>query len=58
MTTYTVAEPSRDGCTTVQEVSLDTRGHSIKESGPDYSGTEVMADFGQTDFGQTDFGQF
>ena len=35
-----MAEPSRDGCTTVQEVSLGTRGHSSKESGPDHSGTE------------------
>ena len=40
---YTMAEPSRDGCTTVQEVSLGTREHSFKESGPDHSGTEWVS---------------
>ena len=28
------------GCTTVQEISLGTPGHSFKESGPDNSGTD------------------
>ena len=32
-TTYTMAEPSRDGGTTVREISLGTRGHGYKESG-------------------------
>ena len=39
-TTYTMAEPSRNGCTTVQEISFGIRGHSFKESGPDHSGTD------------------
>ena len=39
-TTYTMAEPSRNGCTAVQEVSLGTRGHSFEESGPDHSSTD------------------
>ena len=38
--TCTMAEPSRDGCTTVQEVFLGTRAHSFNESGPDHSGTD------------------
>ena len=37
---HTMAESSRDGCTTVEAVSLGTRGHSFKESGPDHSGTD------------------
>ena len=35
-----MAKPSRGGCTAVQVVSLGTRGHSFKESGPDHSGTD------------------
>ena len=38
--THTMAEPSRDGCTTVQEISLVNRGHSVEESGPDHSGSD------------------
>ena len=34
-----MAEPSRDGCTIVQEFSLGTRGYSIQKPGPDHSGT-------------------
>ena len=33
-----MAEPSRDGCTTVQEVSLDIGGYSLPKPGPDHSG--------------------
>ena len=38
-TTYTMAEPSRNGCTTVRKVSLGTRGNSLQKLGPDHSGT-------------------
>ena len=34
-----MAEPSRDGCTTVQEIYLSTGGNSIQKPGPDNSGT-------------------
>ena len=35
-----MAEPNRDGCTTVQEISVAPRGQSFKESGPDHSATD------------------
>ena len=38
-TTYTMAEPSRDGCTIVQEVSLSAREYSLQKPGPDHIGT-------------------
>ena len=44
-TTYTMAEPSRDRCTTVQKVSFGTREHRLKESGPDYTGTDHSCPF-------------
>ena len=41
-TTHTMAEPNRDGCTTVQEISLGTGGYHLQESGPDNSGTPAQ----------------
>ena len=38
-TTYTVAEPSRYGCTTVQEIPLGTGGYRLQKPGPDHTGT-------------------
>ena len=38
-TTYTVADPSRDGCTTLQEISVGTGGYRLQKPGPDHSGT-------------------
>ena len=38
-TTHTMAEPSRDGCTIVQEISLGTGGYSLQKPGPDHFGT-------------------
>ena len=37
--TYTMAEPRRDGCTTVQEITLGTCGYSLQKPEPDHSGT-------------------
>ena len=38
-TTYTMAELSRVGCTTVRDISLGTGGYSLQKLGPDHSGT-------------------
>ena len=38
--TYTVAEPSRGGCTTVQETSLGTGGYHLQKPAPGRSGTD------------------
>ena len=38
-TTFTMTEPSRDGCTIVQEISLATRGYSFQEPERDHVGT-------------------
>ena len=38
-TTYTMAELSRVGCTTVRDISIGTGGYSLQKLGPDHSGT-------------------
>ena len=38
-TTCTMAELSRNGCATVQEISFGTGGYSLQKPGPDHSGT-------------------
>ena len=38
-TAHTMAKPSGDGCTIVQEISLGTRGYSLQKPGPDHFGT-------------------
>ena len=38
-TTSTMAEPSKDGCTTVQDISLGTGGYRLQKAGSDHSGT-------------------